>query len=74
MGCPAGPQLVERRRHRVRCAWLLAVGAFLLAQRTLEIGFQDPGVQINLWLHLFGALATIVLVRLSTVRIWNMGS
>ena len=47
---------------------LLAVGAFLLSQRTLEIGFQDFGVQINVWLHLVGTIVVIVVASLPTLR------
>lgn len=49
---------------------LLVVGAFVLSQRTLEIGFQDRGVQINLWMHLIGAIAVIVLARLPALQTW----
>lgn len=49
---------------------LLVVGVFVLSQRTLEIGFQDRGVQINLWMHLIGAIAVIVLARLPALQTW----
>lgn len=49
---------------------LLAVGVFVLPQRTLEIGLQDLGVQINLWMHLIGAIAVIVLACLPALQTW----
>lgn len=47
---------------------LLAVGVFLVAQQTLEIGFQDLGVQLNLWMHLVGSVAVLVLAGVPALR------
>lgn len=49
---------------------LLAVGAFILAQRTLDVGFRDLGVQINLWMHLVGSVMLIGIALLPSLRSW----
>lgn len=49
---------------------LIAVGTFLVSERTVDFGFQDLGAQLNVWFHLIGATAVIVLAWLSTLRPW----
>jgi hypothetical protein len=49
---------------------LVAVVPFLVGQSQLEVGLGDPGVQINLWLHLLGSAAVIAIVLLPVAHNW----
>lgn len=49
---------------------ILAVVPFVLAQRRLEVGLGDMGVQINLWLHLLGSAAVLAAEFVPAVHAW----
>jgi len=49
---------------------LVAVVPFVVGQSQLEVGLGDPGVQINLWLHVLGSAAVIAMVRLPAAHDW----
>jgi hypothetical protein len=49
-----------------------AAVAFIFAQRQLDVGFSDLGVQINLWLHLVGSAIVITLVLVPSTHDWVM--
>ena len=49
---------------------LVAVVSFVLAQRQLDTGLGDGGVQINLWMHLLGSAGVMALVLLAPLHGW----
>jgi MFS superfamily sulfate permease-like transporter len=49
---------------------LVAVVPFVVGQGQLDVGLGDPGVQINLWLHLLGSAAVIAIVLLPAAHDW----
>ena len=49
---------------------LVAVVPFIVGQSQLEVGFGDPGVQINLWMHILGSAAVIAIVLLPAAHGW----
>ena len=49
---------------------LVAVVPFIVGQSQLDVGLADPGVQINLWLHLLGSAAVIAIVLLPGAHDW----
>ena len=49
---------------------LVAVVPFIVGQSQLDVGLGDPGVQINLWLHLLGSAAVIAIVLLPVAHNW----
>lgn len=52
---------------------LLALVAFLVGMRQVDADLSDMGVQINIWLHLLGAAAVLVVVRVPVVAEWFEG-
>ena len=52
---------------------LVAVVPFVLGQRQLEVGFADLGVQINLWMHVFGSAGMVAVALVPSVRTWVAG-
>ena len=44
---------------------LVAVVPFIVGQSQLDVGFGDPGVQINLRMHVLGSAAVIAVVLLT---------
>lgn len=51
---------------------LAAVVPYVVGLRQIDAAFADPGLQINLWLHILGGAAVILIVRLPAVRDWVM--
>jgi len=49
---------------------LLAVGAFILSQRTTPTGFHDFRAQLDVWFHLAGTLSVILLAKQPKLRNW----
>src|SRR5512132_454274 len=49
---------------------LVAVVPFIVGQSQLDVGLGDPGVQINLWLHLLGSAVVIAIVLLPGAHDW----
>jgi hypothetical protein len=49
---------------------LVAVVPFVLAQRQLEVGLGDMGVQINLWMHALGSALVLGIGLVPTARDW----
>lgn len=49
---------------------LAAVVPFVIGLRQLDAAFADLGVQLNLWMHVVGSAAVIVIVRLPAIRDW----
>lgn len=49
---------------------LAAVVPFVVAQRRLDVGLGDLGVQINLWMHLLGSAGVIAVAALPAARDW----
>jgi ABC-type uncharacterized transport system permease subunit len=49
---------------------LLAVALFVPAQRTLDVGLGDMGVQLNVWMHLLGSAGLLVLALTPALRTW----
>lgn len=49
---------------------LLAALVFVVAQRNLEVGLQDVGVQINIWMHLLGSAGLIAIALWPAARTW----
>jgi hypothetical protein len=51
-------------------AGLAAVVPFVVGQSQLDIGLGDPGVQINLWMHVLGSAGTIAAAVMPALRSW----
>jgi len=49
---------------------LVAVVPFTVGQSELDVGLGDPGVQINLWLHILGSAAVIAVILLPAAHDW----
>jgi len=49
---------------------LVAVIPFVVGLWQTGVGFADPGVQINLWLHLVGSAAAVAVVLLPGLHSW----
>lgn len=49
---------------------LVAVVPFIIAQSQLAVGFGDPGVQINLWMHILGSAAVTAIVLVPAAHHW----
>lgn len=49
---------------------LMAVVPFVVGQRRLDVGLGDPGVQINLWMHVLGSAGVIAVTLLPAARSW----
>jgi hypothetical protein len=49
---------------------LVAVVPFIVGQSQLDVGLGDPGVQINLWMHLLGSAAVVAIVLLPVAHDW----
>ena len=50
-----------------------AVIPYVVGLRQTEVGLADPGVQINLWMHVLGSAAVIALVAVPAARDWVTG-
>jgi ABC-type uncharacterized transport system permease subunit len=51
-------------------AGLAAVVPFVVGQSQLDSGLGDPGVQINLWMHVLGSAGTIAAAVIPALRSW----
>jgi hypothetical protein len=49
---------------------LASVVPFVVGESQLDVGFADPGVQINLWMHVIGSLAAITIAVLPAAHDW----
>jgi hypothetical protein len=49
---------------------LVCVVPFVVGQSQLDIGFGDLGVQINLWMHVLGGVAVIVIALVPAIHDW----
>jgi hypothetical protein len=49
---------------------LVAVVPFVVGLRQIHVGFTDPGVQINLWLHVLGSVVVVAMTLVPAVRDW----
>ena len=49
---------------------LVALIPFLIGLRQIGGGPADPGIQINLWMHLLGGAVAVALVRLPHLHTW----
>lgn len=49
---------------------LAAAVPFVVGQSRLDTGLGDPGVQINLWMHVLGSAGAIAAILLPGVRGW----
>jgi len=49
---------------------LVAVVPFVVGLRQIRVGFTDPGVQINLWLHVLGSVVVVAMTLVPAVRDW----
>lgn len=49
---------------------LVAVVSFIVGQSQRDVGFGDPGVQINLWMHILGSAAVTAVVLLPAAHDW----
>lgn len=49
---------------------LVAVVPFVVGQRRLEVGLDDLGVQINLWMHLVGSAVVLAVRLVPAAREW----
>ena len=49
---------------------LIAVVPFVVGLRQIRVALTDPGVQINLWLHLLGSAVVVAMTLVPAVRDW----
>lgn len=49
---------------------LVAVVPFVVGLRQIRVALTDPGVQINLWLHLLGSAVVVAMTLVPVAREW----
>ena len=49
---------------------LIAAVPFVVGLRQIRVALTDPGVQINLWLHLLGSAVVVAMTLVPAVRGW----
>ena len=49
---------------------LVAVVPFIVGQSQLDVGLGDPGVQINLWMHVLGSAAVAAILLVPAAHDW----
>jgi hypothetical protein len=49
---------------------LVAMTPFIAGLLQIEVGLADPGVQINIWMHLVGSVAAVAAVLLPDFHTW----
>ena len=49
---------------------LIAAVPFVVGLRQIRVALTDPGVQINLWLHLLGSAVVVAMTLVPAVRDW----